>query len=259
MRGATHTHLDYKHAAAFQTCCFLYHVRALFELPCYSSSSSARCLKQTGPWFSATDDVKIYSIFFSTNNVDYIPSITWVLYPLYVHVERWWVEEWMDEWICYSSCRQWLTHGRKRGGERRGGVHVLSQNNYGCIVCRTQLLIAALMIYLLFIITIKIHSSCEIEDFVETNLCKLCVILPFTGCVLIKDIGRRLPLELQQCTLYQGMIYARNTFGLLAFPPGVFFQSRVTRACPATTDLIVRVNVWATKQQHNNFVVACTL
>ena len=27
------------------------------------------------------------------------------------------------------------------------------------------------------IIIIKIHSSCEIEDFVETHLCKLCVIL----------------------------------------------------------------------------------
>ena len=25
------------------------------------------------------------------------------------------------------------------------------------------------------IIKIKIHSSCEIEDFVETHLCKLCV------------------------------------------------------------------------------------
>ena len=31
------------------------------------------------------------------------------------------------------------------------------------------------MIY--YIIKIKIHSSCEIEDFVETHLCKLCVIL----------------------------------------------------------------------------------
>ena len=29
----------------------------------------------------------------------------------------------------------------------------------------------------ILIIKIKIHSSCEIEDFVETHLCKLCVIL----------------------------------------------------------------------------------
>ena len=28
-----------------------------------------------------------------------------------------------------------------------------------------------------YIIKIKMHSSCEIEDFVETHLCKLCVIL----------------------------------------------------------------------------------
>ena len=28
-----------------------------------------------------------------------------------------------------------------------------------------------------YIITIKIHSSCEIEDFIETRLCKLCVML----------------------------------------------------------------------------------
>ena len=52
----------------------------------------------------------------------------------------------------------------------------------------------------------KIHSSCEIEDFVETHLCKLCVIhsdrAHFELCVLIKDIGRRLPLQLQ-CS-YQG-------------------------------------------------------
>ena len=52
----------------------------------------------------------------------------------------------------------------------------------------------------------KIHSSCEIEDFVETHICKLCVILSdrayYGLCVLIKDIGRRLPLQLQ-CT-YQG-------------------------------------------------------
>ena len=30
---------------------------------------------------------------------------------------------------------------------------------------------------MLVIIKIKIHSSCEIEYFVETRLCKLCVIL----------------------------------------------------------------------------------
>ena len=29
----------------------------------------------------------------------------------------------------------------------------------------------------LYIIRLKMHSSCEIEDFVETHLCKLCVIL----------------------------------------------------------------------------------
>ena len=28
-----------------------------------------------------------------------------------------------------------------------------------------------------YIKKIKIHSSCEIEDFVDTHLCKLCVIL----------------------------------------------------------------------------------
>ena len=30
-----------------------------------------------------------------------------------------------------------------------------------------------------YIIKIKIHSSCEIEYFVETHLCKLCVILRY--------------------------------------------------------------------------------
>ena len=30
---------------------------------------------------------------------------------------------------------------------------------------------------LYYIIKIKIHSSCEIEYFVETHLCKLCIIL----------------------------------------------------------------------------------
>ena len=46
------------------------------------------------------------------------------------------------------------------------------------------------------IIKIKIHSSCEIEYFIETHLCKLCVIFDrayYGLCVLIKDIGRRLP------------------------------------------------------------------
>ena len=37
-----------------------------------------------------------------------------------------------------------------------------------------------------YIIKTKIHSSCEIEDFVETHLCKLCVIdapiTRVTGC-----------------------------------------------------------------------------
>ena len=28
-----------------------------------------------------------------------------------------------------------------------------------------------------YITKLKLHSSCEIEDFVETHLCKLCVIL----------------------------------------------------------------------------------
>ena len=48
----------------------------------------------------------------------------------------------------------------------------------------------------------KIHSSCEIEDFVETHICKLCVILRSrvfrVVCPhFIKNIGRQLPLQLQ--------------------------------------------------------------
>ena len=57
----------------------------------------------------------------------------------------------------------------------------------------------------MYIVKIKIHSSCEIEYFVETHLCELCdtPIARITSCcVLIKDIGRRLPLQLQ-CR-YQG-------------------------------------------------------
>ena len=53
----------------------------------------------------------------------------------------------------------------------------------------------------------QLHSSCEIEDFVETHLCKLCVDTPIAPilrvvCPLIKDIGRRLPLKLYICVLY---------------------------------------------------------
>ena len=39
--------------------------------------------------------------------------------------------------------------------------------------------------------------------------------------------------------------YACTTFGLCCFP-GVFLSSRVTGACPVTTDLIMRVNVRTT-------------
>ena len=59
-------------------------------------------------------------------------------------------------------------------------------------------------IMVLDIYKMKLHS-CDIEYFVETNTRKLCVILRshvLLVCVLIKDIGRRLPLELQ-CRLYQ--------------------------------------------------------
>ena len=54
-------------------------------------------------------------------------------------------------------------------------------------VCVAALVLAAALIRVsqkLFVFVtcfdikkIKIHSSCEIEDFVETHLCKLCVIL----------------------------------------------------------------------------------
>ena len=46
---------------------------------------------------------------------------------------------------------------------------------------------------------IKLHSSCEIEDFNETHLCQQCVILRsryYWTCVLFKDIGRRFSLKL---------------------------------------------------------------
>ena len=40
--------------------------------------------------------------------------------------------------------------------------------------------------------------------------------------------------------------------GLSVFFPGVFLSSRVTGACPVTTDLIMRVNV-KTTTNNNNF------
>ena len=40
-------------------------------------------------------------------------------------------------------------------------------------------------------------------------------------------------------------------FGLCVFFPGVFLSSRVTRACPVTTDLIMRVNVRTTTTTTN--------
>ena len=44
----------------------------------------------------------------------------------------------------------------------------------------------------------KIHSSCEIEDFVETHLYKLCVILRsrVLRVVCLNDIGRLLYLAI---------------------------------------------------------------
>ena len=45
---------------------------------------------------------------------------------------------------------------------------------------------------------------------------------------------------------WSAVIYACTTFGLCVFVPGVFLSSRVTGACPVTTDLIMRVNVRTT-------------
>ena len=60
---------------------------------------------------------------------------------------------------------------------------------------------------LLYLNQTRIHSSYEMEYLVETNLAASCVrdfeIECFWVRVLIKDRGRRLPLELQ-CSLYQG-------------------------------------------------------
>ena len=62
-------------------------------------------------------------------------------------------------------------------------------------------------IYILIIPKKRFHSSYEIEDIVETHLCKLCVI-PYSYrayyglCVLMMDVGRWQPMPLQ-CS-YQG-------------------------------------------------------
>ena len=42
------------------------------------------------------------------------------------------------------------------------------------------------------------------------------------------------------------MICACTSFGLLVIFPGVFYRYRMTRACPVTTDLILRVDVRTT-------------
>ena len=58
-------------------------------------------------------------------------------------------------------------------------------------------------VYTPIVIRIKILFSCEIEDFVETHLFARAMcgtpIARVTVCVLVEDIGRRLPLELA-CT-----------------------------------------------------------
>ena len=50
------------------------------------------------------------------------------------------------------------------------------------------------------------QSSCEIEGIVETNICKLRAILRWRvllGMCPYKDVGRRLPIQLQ-CSFYRG-------------------------------------------------------
>ena len=47
--------------------------------------------------------------------------------------------------------------------------------------------------------------------------------------------------------------------GLFVFFPRVFFSSRVTGACPVTTDLIMRVNVRTSRTVAQHVVIrACT-
>ena len=79
-------------------------------------------------------------------------------------------------------------------------VHIFYFRSYA-VLLRLPLVVLYIVLY----IVKKIHSSCGIDDFVETHLCKLCVMLrcAYYGlCVLVKDIGPRFPLQLQ-CS-YQG-------------------------------------------------------
>ena len=59
----------------------------------------------------------------------------------------------------------------------RGDRHYVGGSpwNYSVPCTRVNRIMLSQSVHI--IIKIKIHSSCEIEDFVETHLCKLCVIL----------------------------------------------------------------------------------
>ena len=49
------------------------------------------------------------------------------------------------------------------------------------------------MAYLVYVIKVKIHSSCEIEYFVETHLCLLCVILRSRVLPVVCPYRNRIP------------------------------------------------------------------
>ena len=53
------------------------------------------------------------------------------------------------------------------------------------------------------------------------------------------------------CVSYNICVY---NLGLFVFFPGVFLSSRVTGACPVTTDLIMRVNVRTTTSTNQTYV-----
>ena len=58
-----------------------------------------------------------------------------------------------------------------------------------------------------YILKLKMHSTCELEEFVEL-IFGSCVCYSYRAyywvCVLVKNIGRRLSLEPQCSLLYQG-------------------------------------------------------